>query len=41
MGLNQAAIVVKIENRGTGLVWKNLMAKAEVCTMFDKLDAAT
>jgi exo beta-1,2-glucooligosaccharide sophorohydrolase (non-reducing end) len=41
MGLNQAPIVVMIENQRTGLVWKNFMLNPEVDTMLHKLDAIT
>jgi hypothetical protein len=41
MGLNQAPIVVMIENYRTGLVWKNFMANPEITTMLKNLDAAT
>jgi exo beta-1,2-glucooligosaccharide sophorohydrolase (non-reducing end) len=41
MGLNQAPIVVMIENQRTGLVWKNFMSNPEVDTMLHKLDAIT
>ncbi len=41
MGLNQAPIVVMIENYRTGLVWKNFMANPEVGPMLRKLDEAT
>ena len=41
MGLNQAPIVVMIENYRTGLVWKNFMANPEVGEMLRKLDEAT
>ena len=41
MGLNQAPIVVMIENYRTGLVWKNFMSNPEVTTMLKNLDAAT
>jgi hypothetical protein len=41
MGLNQAPIVVMIENYRTGLVWKNFMANPEVGDMLKKLDAET
>jgi hypothetical protein len=41
MGLNQAPIVVMIENYRTGLVWKNFMSNPEMGTMLNKLDAAT
>ena len=40
MGLNQAPIVVMIENYRTGLVWKNFMSNAEMTTMLNKLSAA-
>jgi hypothetical protein len=41
MGLNQAPIVVMIENYRTGLVWKNFMANPEIGVMLHKLDAVT
>lgn len=41
MGLNQAPIVVMIENYRTGLVWKNFMSNPEIATMLKNLDAAT
>jgi hypothetical protein len=41
MGLNQAPIVVMIENHRTGLVWKNFMANPEIPLMLQKLDAVT
>ncbi|MBZ5655077.1 MAG: hypothetical protein LAO56_07330 [Acidobacteriia bacterium] len=41
MGLNQAPIVVMIENYRTGLVWKNFMSNPEIGEMLKKLDAAT
>jgi hypothetical protein len=41
MGLNQAPIVVMIENYRTGLVWKNFMSNPEITTMLKKLDAVT
>ena len=41
MGLNQAPIVVMIENYRTGLVWKNFMSNPEISTMLDKLNAET
>ncbi len=41
MGLNQAPIVVMIENFRTGLVWKNFMANPEVGNMLKKMDEAT
>ena len=40
MGLNQAPIVVMIENYRTGLVWKNFMANPEIATMLKNLDAS-
>ena len=39
MGLNQAPIVVMVENYRTGLVWKNFMANPEIGDMLKKLDA--
>jgi hypothetical protein len=39
MGLNQAPIVVMIENHRTGLVWKNFMKNPEIKTMLEKLDS--
>ncbi|HTS34933.1 MAG TPA: glucoamylase family protein [Candidatus Solibacter sp.] len=41
MGLNQAPIVVMVENHRTGLVWKNFMANSEIGVMLKKLDAVT
>ena len=41
MGLNQAPIVVMIENYRTGLVWKNFMSNAEIGEMLKKLDDVT
>ena len=41
MGLNQAPIVVMIENYRTGLVWKNFMANPEIGVMLRKLDTVT
>lgn len=41
MGLNQAPIVVMIENYRTGLVWKNFMANPEIGKMLKELDAVT
>ncbi len=41
MGLNQAPIVVMIENYRTGLVWKNFMANPEITSMIKNLDAET
>jgi exo beta-1,2-glucooligosaccharide sophorohydrolase (non-reducing end) len=37
MGLNQAPIVVMIENYRTGLVWKNFMANPEIAPMLNKI----
>lgn len=39
MGLNQAPIVVMVENYRTGLVWKNFMSNPEIGNMLKKLDA--
>ncbi|MFY9645774.1 MAG: glucoamylase family protein [Terriglobales bacterium] len=41
MGLDQAPIVVMIENYRTGLVWKNFMSNPEIGEMLKKLDAVT
>jgi len=41
MGLNQAPIVVMVENYRSGLVWKNFMANPEVGAMLRKLDTVT
>ena len=41
MGLNQAPIVVMVENYRTGLVWKNFMGNPEIGEMLRRLDAAT
>ena len=41
MGVNQAPIVVMIENYRSGLVWKNFMSNPEITTMLKKLDAVT
>lgn len=41
MGLNQAPIVVMVENYRTGLVWKQFMSNPEVGEMLRKLDAVT
>jgi exo beta-1,2-glucooligosaccharide sophorohydrolase (non-reducing end) len=41
MGLNQAPIVVMIENRRSGLVWKQFMSNPEIDEMLRKLDAIT
>jgi exo beta-1,2-glucooligosaccharide sophorohydrolase (non-reducing end) len=37
MGLNQAPIVVMIENYRTGLVWKYFMANPEIAPMLEKI----
>jgi hypothetical protein len=39
--LNQAPIVVMVENYRTGVVWKNFMSNPEVTVMLQKLEAAT
>jgi len=41
MGLNQAPIVVMVENYRSGLVWKNFMANPEIGTMLGKLATVT
>jgi len=41
MGLNQAPIVVMVENYRTGLVWKNFMSNPEIAEMLRKLDSLT
>jgi hypothetical protein len=41
MGLNQAPIVVMVENYRTGLVWKQFMANPEIGEMLQKLNAIT
>ena len=41
MGLNQAPIVVMIENYRTGLVWKSFMSNPEIGNMLKNLDAVT
>ncbi len=41
MGLNQAPIVVMIENQRTGLVWKSFMSNPEINTLLTNIDAAT
>lgn len=41
MGLNQAPIVVMVENYRTGLVWKNFMSNPEIGVMLKKLDEVT
>ncbi len=37
MGLNQAQIVVGIENYRTGLCWRNFMANPEIMPMLDAI----
>lgn len=41
MGLNQAPIVVMVENYRTGLVWKSFMANPEIGAMLRQLDAVS
>jgi len=41
MGLNQAPIVVMIENHRSGIVWKSFMSNPEITTMLKNLDDAT
>jgi hypothetical protein len=41
MGLNQAPIVVMIENYRSGIVWKSFMANPEIGEMLKKLNAVT
>jgi hypothetical protein len=41
MGLNQAPIVVMVENYRTGLIWKQFMSNPEIGQMLHKLDAVT
>ena len=41
MGLNQAPIVVMVENYRTGLVWKDFMSNPEIGKMLEKLNALT
>jgi hypothetical protein len=41
MGLNQAPIVVMVENYRTGLVWKKFMSNPEIGDMLRKLDQLT
>ncbi len=41
MGLNQAPIVVMVENYRTGLVWKLFMSNPEITEMLEKLGVAT
>ena len=39
MGLNQAPIVVMVENYRTGLVWKSFLSNPEITEMLRRLDA--
>jgi hypothetical protein len=39
MGLNQAPIVVMVENQRTGLVWKMFMSNPEIAAMIKKIEA--
>lgn len=41
MGLNQAPIVVMVENYRSGLLWRTFMANPEIGAMQKKLDAAS
>ncbi len=41
MGLNQAPIVVMVENYRSGLVWKTFMSNPEIAPLLRKLDAAS
>lgn len=41
MGLNQAPIVVMVENHRTGLVWKNFMANPEIQQMIERIEEET
>jgi hypothetical protein len=41
MGLNQAPIVVMIENYRSGIVWKSFMANPEISEMLKRLNAVT
>jgi len=41
MGLNQAPIVVMVENYRSGLVWKSFMSNPEIQEMLKKLDAVS
>jgi hypothetical protein len=37
MGLDQAPIVVMVENHRTGLIWKMFMSNPEIQSMLDKI----
>jgi hypothetical protein len=39
MGLNQAPIVVMVENQRSGLVWKMFMSNPEIAAMIKKIEA--
>jgi exo beta-1,2-glucooligosaccharide sophorohydrolase (non-reducing end) len=41
MGLNQAPIIVMVENRRTGLIWKLFNSNPEIQSMLKKVDATT
>jgi hypothetical protein len=41
MGLNQAPMVVMIENDRSGLIWKNFMANPEIQPMVEKIESLT
>jgi len=41
MGLNQAPIIVMVENYRTGLVWKEFMSNPEIGEMLKKFDQLT
>jgi hypothetical protein len=41
MGLDQAPIVVMVENYRTGLVWKQFMSNPEIAPMLAKVSALT
>jgi hypothetical protein len=41
MGLNQAPIVVMVENYRSGLPWKLFMSNPEIQDLLRKLDAAS
>jgi len=41
MGLNQAPIVVMVENYRSGLLWKTFMSNPEATATLKKLDEAT
>ena len=41
MGLNQAPIVVMVENQRSGLIWKSFNSNPEIQSMLKKLDATT